>query len=258
MKALKKYLAKRKSIIQLHLELPPQKFTSAAFHKLRLEIKKLNSLLMLINKCSKDFKYKKTFAPFEKIFNQAGKVRELEIEESMMRKYFPIPALKAYKLSLKKSMLDERSSFFTTIHLVTLSDLEKKYRRIKHFLSRVNKKETLKYLRRNQSRMENLLHTSILETEQVHELRKGLKDYNYCRKSLNAEDKFKPFPYQEKLNILLGKWHDGRVIIRHLNKDADDFKVMPREVKKLQKIKENIFSKNEILLGKINKLRCMK
>ncbi|HZV68813.1 MAG TPA: CHAD domain-containing protein [Saprospiraceae bacterium] len=257
MKALKKYLDKRKSEIQLLLEIPPQKFTSTAFHKLRLEIKKLNSLLMLINKCSKDFKYKKTFKPFEKIFNQAGNVRELEIESSMMRKYFPVPALKAYKDNLKKSKLDERSSFFTTIHLITQSDLEKKYSRIKHFLSRVNKKETLKYLNKNQRNIENLLHTSVLETEQVHELRKGLKDYNYCRKSLNVEDKFRTFPYQEKLIILLGKWHDGRVIIRHLSKDADDIKLMPRELKKLQKIKENIYSQNEILFDKINKLRCM-
>ena len=73
MKALKKYLKKRKSAITFLLEKQQESFTPDTFHTLRLEIKKLNALFDLVNFCSKSFKQKKTFKPFKLIFSSGRK-----------------------------------------------------------------------------------------------------------------------------------------------------------------------------------------
>lgn len=256
MKAVNTYLKKRKRRLNLLLIIPGQKFTPDIFHQLRVELKKLNAIFRLVNACSDDFKYKKTFKPFEDILNQAGKVRELQLEEALMKKYFPAPAVKDYRLNLKNSRLEERTSFFTLIHQITLPELEQKYHQVQSHLSGITRKKAKKYLQEKQKAIENLLHTPVLQPVQVHELRKALKEYNYSRKCLDMDDLFKSFPYQDKLTLLLGKWHDGRVIVRHLTHVMESNTFIPKEMKQLQKIKEKIYAQNEILLIKINALRC--
>jgi len=54
-KALVKYLEKRRSAIDSLLEMPNHKYTSGTFHKLRVEIKKLNAPFELLNFCAKEF-----------------------------------------------------------------------------------------------------------------------------------------------------------------------------------------------------------
>jgi len=85
MKTLTRYLGRRKIAIYLLMKRPRDKFTTHTFHRLRVEIKKLNAFLQLIGFCSNDFKRKKTFKPFGKLFRQAGKVRELQLEKKVLK-----------------------------------------------------------------------------------------------------------------------------------------------------------------------------
>jgi len=50
----------------------------------------------------------KKIKPLKLIFRQAGKVRELQIEEAMLRKYFINNLLKDYRASLKKLRLKDK------------------------------------------------------------------------------------------------------------------------------------------------------
>src|SRR5436190_20764312 len=105
MKTLKKHLDDRKLAITTFLEQPRDQYTPETFHKLRVEIKKLNALFDLIDFCSKDFKRKKTFRPYHKIFRQAGKVRELQIEETIVQNYCNEHCLVDYQNKLKLQQL---------------------------------------------------------------------------------------------------------------------------------------------------------
>lgn len=49
MKTLTKYIKKRETVIDFLLRKPSNKYTPNTFHKLRVEIKKLNSIFDLIN-----------------------------------------------------------------------------------------------------------------------------------------------------------------------------------------------------------------
>ena len=72
MKLNAKYLKNRRDAINSLLEKPKRLYTPATFHKLRVELKKLDAFFDLIKFSSKDFKRKKTFKPFKLIFNHAG------------------------------------------------------------------------------------------------------------------------------------------------------------------------------------------
>ena len=85
MNGFKKYLKKRIQAIIALLKRPKRKYWQVTFHQLRIEIKKLDALFDLIDFCAKDFDRDKLFKPFEEIFQQAGKVRDLQIEKNLMK-----------------------------------------------------------------------------------------------------------------------------------------------------------------------------
>lgn len=252
MKALTKYLKNREDAIDFLLEKPARVYTSDTFHKLRVEIKKLNSFFDLINFCSKEFKRKKTFKPFKLIFRQAGKVRELQVEEAMLKKYFLNNLLKNYRDGLKKLRLKEQEDFFSIANKKFAARLKKTYREILPFLAKTDKKKVKSYMEKKRMQIEKILSQKTLQTSQVHILRKKLKTFNYNPKSLNLEKKNKPFPKKDVLAELLGKWHDCQIIIRHLGKAIDTGRINPKEVSQLEIIKAKFSSESKLLFGKIN------
>jgi len=58
-KALTEYFKNREDAISFLLQKSARAYTPVTFHKLRVEIKKVNAFFELINFCSKDFKRKK-------------------------------------------------------------------------------------------------------------------------------------------------------------------------------------------------------
>src|SRR4030095_9185250 len=128
MKTLKKYFDDREFAINRFLEQPRDVYTPETFHKLRVEIKKLNALFDLIDFCCKDFKRKKTFKPFCKIFRQAGKVRELQIEEAIVQNYCNHSCLIDYQNKLKLQQLKEELDFFLIVKKKLINRLNKKFK----------------------------------------------------------------------------------------------------------------------------------
>ncbi|MDZ4667418.1 MAG: CHAD domain-containing protein [bacterium] len=251
MKTLKKYLRNREVAINFILEKPRAKYSTSTFHKLRVEIKKLNALFNLINYCSKDFRRKKTFKPFKEIFLQAGKVREFQLEEMMLNKHHSIKFLTDYRNSLKKLRLQEQEIFFTIINKDFVARLQKKYKIIIPLLYKINKKLANSYIEIKRTSIQKLLSKSSIKTQDVHELRKQIKLLNFNRKSLSLKEKNKPITNQDLLPNLLGKWHDYQVIIKHLNKTMDTGNLDSKEISQITKLKTKISSNSELLFNKI-------
>ncbi len=252
MKALTKYLKHRRDAITFILEKPKQAYIPATFHKLRVEIKKLNAFFELINFCSKGFKRKETFKPFKFIFRKAGKVRELQVEEAMFKKYFLNNLLKDYKNSLKNLRLKERKYFFSILNKTFIARLKKAYSKTLPFLAQINKKKGKHYMEKKKGKIEKLLNQSTVQTPNIHALRMQLKKFNYARNSMNLEKQNVPPSKKDVLPELMGKWHDLQVIIRHLKKAIDTYGINPKEVKQLEKIKAKFSSDSELLFNEIN------
>ncbi|WP_291099740.1 MULTISPECIES: CHAD domain-containing protein [unclassified Flavobacterium] len=251
MKALTEYFKNREDDISFLLQKSARAYTPVTFHKLRVEIKKVNAFFELINFCSKDFKRKKTFKPFKLIFRHTGKVRELQVEEAMLKKYFLNNLLKEYKNSLKKLRLKERKDFFAILNKTFIARLKKTFREIVPFLKKMDKKKVKSYMEKKIKKIEKLLNQNTLQTPEAHELRKRLKKFHYCRKILNLEKQNKPLPKKDDLLELLGNWHDLQVIIRNLKKAIDTAGINPKEVSQLKKIKTKFSSDSELLFNKI-------
>lgn len=250
MKAPGKYLSNRESALQIIIEKPRAKFTPGSFHQLRVEIKKLDAFFDLIKYCSKDFKRKKTFKPFKQIFRQAGKVRELQLEEVMLKKYGVNNSLKDYLAGLRNRRLKEREIYFTIMNKEMADRLKKSFQEIRPFLASVKNKKVNRYLEKKTNSIKKLIGEGILLPEQLHQLRIKLKMLNYNRKSLSLEPQL---PKKDVLPVLLGKWHDLQVMNQHLQKTIDTGELQSKEIIQLEKINAKISSESEILFTRINK-----
>jgi CHAD domain-containing protein len=251
MKKLTKYLKKRKTTIDFLLKTPENKYTSITFHKLRVEIKKLNSLFDLINICSTNFKRKITYKPFKSIFRQAGKVRELQIEDAMLKNYFENKVIKDYSKSLKKLRLEAEEDFFLLLNKKLMNQLNKKYHSIIPHLREINQKKLSTYLEKKEIKIQELLGQEIIQTEQIHTLRKELKILNYNKTITNEEKPEENLSKQQELPELLGKWHDRHVIIKHLKKALKQGQISPTEANQLKIIQSKIANESHILLNEI-------
>ena len=252
MKALKKYLKKRKSAITILLEKQQESFTPDTFHTLRLEIKKLNALFDLVQFCSKGFKQKKTFKPFKLIFSQAGKIRELQVEKALLDEYFTSDFITQYRNDLEKILTEELNNFFLITNPSFAEKLPKKYIKINSVLAKTNKKMANRYMSKKRAEIEKLLHKKALKNKQIHTLRKRLKEYQFNQKSLNYAKKNKLLPKKNALPELLGEWQDYQTVIQHLKKAIDSGEISPKESNQLENAITTFTFKSQLLFNKIN------
>lgn len=252
MKALQKYFKKRKSAITFLLEQQQESFTADTIHTLRLELKKLKALFDLINSCSKNFKQKKIIKPFQLIFSQAGKIRELQVEEALLEEHFGSDYVIQYRNDLKKIVMEETKNFFLTTTPSFAEKLQKKYIQINADLRKINKKKTNRYMDKKRTEIEKLLHKKGLKKKQMHALRKKLKEYQFNQKIFNSNNKNKLLPDKNALPELLGEWHDYQMVIQHLKKAMKSGEIIPVENDQIKNGIKTFTSKSELLFNKIN------
>ena len=251
MKAFKIYLKKWKEAINRLLQKPKKEYSPATFHRLRIEIKKLNAVIDLVKFCSKDFDKKDVTKPFNLIFRQAGKVRDLQIQEAMLKNYFHASFLKEYRNRLKKLRIKEQNKYFSIADKKFTVGLKKKYREIEHWLILVNELKVSHYMENKIKQIEQLLHRDTLQPSQVHTLRKRLKSFNYTRKFLNLEKQNNPLKEMDELPKILGDWHDCQVIIKNLEFAINHAKMNTEEMVQFEKIMSIVSSNSEILFKEI-------
>lgn len=250
---LKNNFIARTYAIDALLEKPVQKFTVEDFHKLRVEIKKLKAQFKLVNFCSKKFEWKKHFKPFQSIFQQAGKVRELQVEAAALKKYAIYKGLKTYIENLKKVRQKEIFVFLLMINKDLKSRLKKSKKMVLSLIETINKNDAEKYLNKKRKQIESLISAKQLKIKNAHELRKQIKEFYYNIKSLNFPKQIKLVKETEAFQNILGKWHDCEVIKEHLNEAMEDKTAMgPSEIKQIKSIKVKLSADCEILFKKIN------
>jgi CHAD domain-containing protein len=251
MKVLKIYLKKRKEAIDRILRKPKEKYSPATFHRLRIEIKKLNAFTDLIKFCSKDFNKKDVLKPFNLIFHQAGKVRELRIQEAMLKSYFRVDFLKEYRNRLKKHRIKEQDKYFSIADKKFAISLKKKFREIGTHLTRVDEIKVNLYMENRRKQIQKLLHQDTLVPSQVHMLRKRLKRFNYNSQFLNPEKPNNPLPEVDALPEILGDWRNCQILIKHLESAINNVKMNPVVTGQLEKIKSIVSYDCELLFKEI-------
>ena len=251
--ALKKSFIKRTQAIELILKKPAAKFKMEDFHQLRVEIKKIKAQFNLLNYCTSDFERKKYLKSYNSIFKQAGKVRELQLEEEALKKYALYQGLKRYITNLKIIGKEEKKIFFLNIDKKLFSKFIKTNKKVSAFIKEVKKKNVNRFMNKKRKKIQMLLNIKHLKLSQVHKLRKLVKEYYHDWQSLNLPGQQKMMNEVDDFQDLLGKWHDRIIIKEHLKKAMKDMdKIAPFETRQLNEIITKLSSECNELFRKIN------
>jgi CHAD domain-containing protein len=246
---LKKYYHKRVYSIRLLLEKPQENFTEKDFHTLRVEIKRIKAVYALVNACVKNFNRKKNLKPLTTFFRQAGKVRELQLLQAVVKKFKPDPSLNRYFRELTQQSAIEQDKFFTLMGGKLKKDVNGMEKKTAAFFDKVDNKSVLEFLREKRKDILTFFKTEIQDTDHYHELRKQIKELYYLEKIFSPKNKRLVIAddYQE----LLGEWHDSAVISEKLDQKMHNRKLSPSEIKGLKSLQKKISTRADRLLLKI-------
>lgn len=243
------YLKKIMKNLNALLKKSPAEFLDEDFHKLRVEIKKLKAVAGFIEFVNKNFSKKKALNSFKKIYKQAGKIRELQLEAYFLKTNNP-QFIEQYLSDLAKRIEKEKKKFASIPRKKTKRKTKKGVKTIKLFFHDTDEADSLVFINKEREKVAQLTRRLPLKAAKVHQLRKLLKEDFYNRKRMDqpspkikAEDKFLE---------LLGSWHDCVVLNRQIGTSILKAKIDPAELAELLKINAAVSLQSENLFNEIN------
>ncbi len=239
--------------ILLLLRKPETQFGPKDFHALRVAIKRIKALLFLISAHCTDFRRKKQFKPFRKLFRQAGIVRELQLQETILKKYGPEPVLTTYFNQLDVELHHEQQLFFKLNSQQIRKSLKAKAKKILAALDIIKGGFVKRYLQEKRDNIRSLITSEKLEEHDVHLLRKKIKELYYLQMIFHPENN--RLDIADDFQDLLGQWHDCQVIRQDLIADAQNHKRPPQEIKAIMALHKKISEQATRLLTKIQTVK---
>ncbi len=239
----------------------PDRLVEEDYHSLRVEIKKLRTELDLLNYCARNFKKKAFSEPFVSVFRQAGKVRELQLEILLLKELGLYNALKNYRLSLESKLRLEKRKFFHLNGPWMREQIDHSNKTIEHYFEKADRSEVEEYLGKKRNEIRRLVLARQLVNDEIHLLRKKIKDYFYVSRIFqHGGEHYKFFDeYQE----LLGDWHDAVIMRQSLLNALSSGELHPAEhhrvdilVNELQEKEDKLYKK--IIEGREEFIRAMR
>jgi CHAD domain-containing protein len=249
---LEKYFKERVVAINTLIKMPQSNYSTGDFHALRVEIKKVKALLILVENCNKEFDHRSFSKPFNTIFKAAGKVRELQVERSILKKYYAGSMFNEYLLHLKKTERKSKTDFFSVLKVHPKIKIPNE---IVHAIKKINERKLSLYFKNGKKEIRELLKIKKIKSKKAHEVRRQLKVLFYNEKSVNSSGKGASLKKQEEFQELLGKWHDYQVIQKHLKSESRDKKWNKYQEEELRKLKKRFADKHKMLFKKIKTVR---
>lgn len=212
MKKFPTYAKRRLRSLSNHLTAFGDTAEPEVLHKIRLEIKKIKALLNITEFCVKGFKGHKRYLPFRYIFRRAGEIRQAD----MVNELFQIHKIKPQQINgrsaaanrdLILSFQKELPSFFLSIKKKKASIITS-FREVKHTCFK-------KYLDFQKKELQKKIFPRLNQRE-LHRTRKKIKEILYLS-PIAKKSKEELDPFYDKLQILIGLWHDKQTVMTLLN-----------------------------------------
>ncbi len=208
MKALTRYAKKRPKRIKALLNSFPESNDLEILHRVRLEIKKIKTLLRLIHYNNKSFKEHSAFIPFRTIFRACEKIREPKVLHTLVVKFTGVTDLPApYSQSLIQQFTNKIPA-----HVRTVKRQEKK---LLQEIEKVKFTTYKKYLRNKTKELKIALSTA-LSVQKLHAIRKLIKEIYYLLTITNKSKSIDPF--FKLSDSLIGAWHDKSIVIEKMKR----------------------------------------
>ena len=232
MKAISKYSHRHfESLVKL-LRQYEKRPGPETLHDVRVEIKKLKTLFHLANASLKKFRMQKKFQPLRSVFKKAGAIRVADVNRGLEKtevKEHTDPDVNPQRIAFRKA---------TPGRIATVRRLDRKLRGP---FRKIGKKDLLHYLKKTKSDVKVLL-SPRFDREDLHPSRKKIKDILYLSQ---IADQKKPEPFYDKIQDVIGKWHDKQTLLATLRLPEDR-----EEINKLKaESRDNISTIKKLISG---------
>ncbi len=245
----KTYFTKQLNTIEIILKKRSRKISQKDIHELRIAVKKIKSLSALVLFCEPGFRIRKFMKPFKKIFTVAGKLRELQLEKSRLKKMQLLGSLKDYSHHLKSRLKKKKHLFFSLANAKFIRKLQKRSKMILSGFDSVSKTLINRFLEEKRNEISGLVATANLKENDAHRLRKILKELYYTLIIFDAKDtRFKNI---DGFQQLLGQWHNDVVLKNYLQKALDDKDEAKKELKIISEVRDKISFESNFLFQQI-------
>src|SRR6185312_9767872 len=210
-KSYLKYFKKIEKNIACSLKIPPENFVKEDYHQLRVEIKKLNALLISLEFCLKSFKRNKYFEPLKSLFKQAGKIRNYQLEESSLKRN-ENDHIPQYLSDVEKRIGKEKIKFALLHDKINIHKIKKTLKKIEPFIKKISRKDLHQFVESERNKIRHFFNMDPLLPANLHMMRKLLKIDFYTRKITDRPIAENLVEEENNFLELLGKWHDCRTI----------------------------------------------
>lgn len=225
MKKLVAYGKERFRLLKRALTSYPSSRDPELLHKARVEIKRIKTLLNLIQFGSKKFDAHQYYIPFRAIFRECFAIREPQVMEQLINSTkHQQPSKTAIRGSAINLFVDHIPQ-----HLVAI---RKSRGRIVRELTKVSARDFRRYRKQIKSELRSRLHPRFSK-DTLHKSRKLAKEIMF----LEAIDlpKKKREPFYDAFAHLVGNWHDFQVLIEKLKTDQTANASLIKEIQVLER-----------------------
>lgn len=214
---LQKYFAQRVKNLFNHLHDFELNGDDVSMHDFRVEMKKLRSVIKFLREVYPKQKLKKAAHLLRSIFQDAGEIREYQLLQQWLQKnelnvieqvYFPADKLHVMIEKFRDHAHDYKA------------DLKEIIGHAEKFIEGTNEILPEQYVVDLNAQLEKMSQKNLIHTE-WHELRKIIKQWMYAinwTEQEEGEETDKAFSYYNKLQELIGQWHDFEMIKDELSR----------------------------------------
>lgn len=181
-------------------------------HQIRVEVKKIKTLLHLTEFSVKKFKSHRHFIPIRIIFRSAGEIRQLDVLYRLLLQY-QIAGIPDSQIPNADKMNSMSAAFQKSVpHFLKLVKIEQK--RVTKYFHKVKKSDAMDYLKRKNDELQRSLFPRFRKTD-LHKVRKNAKELLYLQ---SFNDHRKANVFYKKVDQLIGQWHDKQLLLPVLRK----------------------------------------
>jgi CHAD domain-containing protein len=185
-------------------------------HQFRVEIKKLRMVTRMLDHCLDNKEAANAFLPLKSIFKQAGDIRSIHIETSILRKY-SVQNSKLFKK--KEEEMESKSSEFIQNESAHLCQIEAVEKGIIRSIKNLEEHDVIAYLERLLEKTSKCLRHNE-KKENIHKARSLMKLVIYTNTIVNKrirELMDLDITYINELQEVIGHWHDADLALEELS-----------------------------------------
>ncbi len=177
------YFSKRTNALKRHINDAEQYYGVEAIHDLRVEIKRIRALYNLIHAVAPSFNAEQHIEKSRKLFKKAGMLRDVDIQQNIIREGHKTYDLSEYLNYLKKQELVLRPEFSTACHSFRTQSLKSSHDAVMKTIAKLSHEQLQtkieKYADTVLKKIKALLLRKTKRSQSLHDIRKLTKVARY-------------------------------------------------------------------------------